>query len=339
MTQTSKLDLTRPDQRGFTLGLNEFSGYVGVAVAGIVTGYLATGLGPRMGLFVFGTTVIVAALVALLAGGIATLVQYARAEANAARFGQKATEFDQSTVFKKIYEEEFGTFGGASYGCLIGDYAFGNHPQDMALLEKMSQVAAAARKAGVRKLILASSSSVYGVNAKVPFAERDPIFSAISPYAASKFMNEIYADTFATAYGFGSIGLRYFNVYGPRQNPESEYAAVVPRFVVACLAGRAPTIYGDGEQTRDFTYVDDAVDATLLAAIAPRAEGEVFNAGTDEEISVIDAAIWLAGGTLISHLGVAAAALEQGLGLREAHVLRHGIVAMRLDHRGARDGR
>jgi nucleoside-diphosphate-sugar epimerase len=99
----------------------------------------------------------------------------------------------------------------------------------------------------------------------------------LSPYALQKYAGEVYCRLYHELYGLETVALRYFNVFGPRQNPESEYAAVIPRFIRACLRGEPPRIYGDGEQTRDFTFVSDAVEANLLACRAPRAAGSVIN--------------------------------------------------------------
>ena len=136
---------------------------------------------------------------------------------------------------------------------------------------------AAARDAKVRRLIYASSSSVYGDSPALPKREGQE-GSPLSPYAASKVMNEELAAVFGRCYGMELIGLRYFNVYGPRQDPDGQYAAVIPRFFKAYAAGEAPVIYGDGEQSRDFTFVADAVAANLRAAVAPEsALGRAYN--------------------------------------------------------------
>jgi nucleoside-diphosphate-sugar epimerase len=136
----------------------------------------------------------------------------------------------------------------------------------------------AARNENAR-VVSASSSSVYGDQDRFPLVEAmSP--RPRSPYAASKLAGEAYCRAFWLSVGVRAIGLRYFNVFGPGQDPASEYAAVVPRFVVACLEGRSPVIHGDGEQARDFTYIDDVVEANLLAAKAPdEAQGLAFNVG------------------------------------------------------------
>jgi nucleoside-diphosphate-sugar epimerase len=136
----------------------------------------------------------------------------------------------------------------------------------------------AAKESGAR-VVWASSSSVYGDQDAFPLHE-DMVPRPKSPYAASKLAGEAYARAYWTSLRVPTISLRYFNVYGPRQDPASEYAAVVPRFITACLGGGRPTIFGDGEQARDFTFVDDVVRANLRAAEAPEAAfGRAFNVG------------------------------------------------------------
>ena len=143
----------------------------------------------------------------------------------------------------------------------------------------------AARRAGVRRVVFASSSSAYGDTPVLPKVETMAP-CPLSPYALQKYAGERYCQLYHRLYGFETVALRYFNVYGPRQDPASEYAAVIPRFVRACLAGEPPTVFGDGEQTRDFTFVGDAVAANLLAADAPRAAGEVMNVAGGRRISL-----------------------------------------------------
>ncbi len=134
----------------------------------------------------------------------------------------------------------------------------------------------ASRDSGVRRLVYASSSSVYGDSPELPKQERMAP-SPESPYAASKLAGENYCRVFSSLYGLECVALRYFNVFGPRQDPGSQYAAVVPLFVKALLEGTPPVIYGDGEQSRDFTYVANVVDANVLALSATGVAGEVFN--------------------------------------------------------------
>ena len=134
----------------------------------------------------------------------------------------------------------------------------------------------ATRDAGVRRFVYASSSSVYGDSPELPKRE-SMTPSPESPYAVSKLAGENYCRVFFSLYGLECVALRYFNVFGPRQDPGSQYSAVVPLFVTALFEGRQPVIYGDGEQSRDFTYVANVVDANLLAVSADSAAGEVFN--------------------------------------------------------------
>ena len=145
----------------------------------------------------------------------------------------------------------------------------------------------AARDAGVRRLVYAASSSAYGDTPTLPKVES---MSALprSPYAVAKLAGEHYCSAFSLTYGFETVALRYFNIFGPRQDPTSQYSAVIPLFITKALTGEAPTIDGDGEQTRDFTYVENAVRANLLActADAEAVSGEVFNVGCGERISV-----------------------------------------------------
>ncbi len=134
----------------------------------------------------------------------------------------------------------------------------------------------AAREAGVKRVVYASSSSVYGETPVLPKSE-DMTPQPLSPYALSKLVGEHYASVFKHVYGFEVVALRYFNIFGPRQDPESQYAAVIPRFIMALLEGKSPVVYGDGLQSRDFTYVDNVVDANLLASEASGAAGQAFN--------------------------------------------------------------
>jgi len=143
----------------------------------------------------------------------------------------------------------------------------------------------AARHAGVRRVVYAASSSAYGDTPVLPKIETMPA-APLSPYALQKYVGEVYCRLYTELYGLETVALRYFNVYGPRQDPKSEYAAVIPKFITACLRGEAPTIFGDGEQTRDFTMVYDAVQANLLAADAPRAAGMVCNVAAGARTSL-----------------------------------------------------
>jgi UDP-N-acetylglucosamine/UDP-N-acetyl-alpha-D-glucosaminouronate 4-epimerase len=145
----------------------------------------------------------------------------------------------------------------------------------------------AARAGGVRRVVYAASSSAYGETDVLPKVE-DMTPMPLSPYAVSKLAAEHYAVVYDRLYGVETVCLRYFNVYGPNQDPRSDYAAVVPRFVEAALAGVAPTIYGDGLQTRDFCYVEDAVAANLAAMDAPAARGQVVNVAGGTPVSLLD---------------------------------------------------
>ena len=134
----------------------------------------------------------------------------------------------------------------------------------------------AAKEAKVKRFVFASSSSVYGDTPVLPKVESIPP-NPLSPYAVSKLAGEQFCKVFHRAYGLPTVALRYFNVYGPRQDPESQYAAVIPRFVSALQAGKTVTIYGDGKQSRDFTFIDDCVRANLLACRSRYAVGEAMN--------------------------------------------------------------
>lgn len=143
----------------------------------------------------------------------------------------------------------------------------------------------AARRAGARRAVFAASSAAYGDSPEIPKLEAMPP-SPISPYALQKWVGEAYCALYAGLYGLETVALRYFNVFGPRQDPKSEYAAVIPRFVTACLAGETPVVFGDGEQTRDFVFVADAVAANVLAADAPAASGAVVNVASGRRTSL-----------------------------------------------------
>jgi UDP-glucose 4-epimerase len=145
----------------------------------------------------------------------------------------------------------------------------------------------AARDAGVRRVVFASSSSIYGDTPALPKRE-DMAPRPLSPYALSKLAAEQYINVFHHSYGLEGVSLRYFNIFGPRQDPNSEYAAVIPRFIRALLDGRRPVIFGDGLQSRDFTYVDNVVEANLLASSATGVAGRVFNIGCGGRYTLLD---------------------------------------------------
>ncbi|MDU8885494.1 SDR family oxidoreductase [Yeosuana sp. MJ-SS3] len=138
----------------------------------------------------------------------------------------------------------------------------------------------------VKRLVYAASSSTYGDSKALPKVEAS-IGKPLSPYAVTKYVNELYAEVFGKTYNTDTIGLRYFNVFGPKQSPNGAYAAVIPLFMQALKDGKRPTIHGDGEQTRDFTYIDNAVQANIKGFFAPKeASNEVFNVACGERISV-----------------------------------------------------
>ncbi|MSP59590.1 MAG: SDR family oxidoreductase [Myxococcales bacterium] len=145
----------------------------------------------------------------------------------------------------------------------------------------------AAREAKVKRVVFAASSAAYGETPTLPKVESmapDPL----SPYAVTKLAGESYCKVFHINYGLETVALRYFNVFGPRQDPKSQYAAVIPNFVTAALRGEAPTIYGDGEQSRDFCYIDNCVEANLKACTAPDAAGKMFNVACGERTTLLD---------------------------------------------------
>ena len=168
-------------------------------------------------------------------------------------------------------------------------------------VEATHELLLAARDAGVARVVLASSSSVYGESETLPKHERlcpDPL----SPYALHKLIGEQYAALFSRLYGLDTVALRFFNVFGPRQSPRSQYSGVISLFTAALLAGRAPTIYGDGNQTRDFTYVSDVARGVLRACAAPAVSGRTINIARGGRMSVNElyAALQRATGTSVA---------------------------------------
>ena len=146
----------------------------------------------------------------------------------------------------------------------------------------------AARDAGVKRVVFSSSSSVYGDTPLLPKRE-DTTLSPLSPYAVQKLTGEHYCQIFHHLYKLETISLRYFNVFGPRQDPQSQYAAVIPRFITSILNDEPPTIYGDGKQTRDFSHVENVIEANLAACVAPdEALGEAFNIACGSRISLLE---------------------------------------------------
>ena len=148
----------------------------------------------------------------------------------------------------------------------------------------------AARQAGVKRVMYAASSAAYGDAPELPKRET-MLPGPISPYAVQKLAGEHYLASYARVFGLETVSLRYFNIFGPRQDPSSQYSGVLARFIALMLAGEAPTIYGDGATSRDFTYIDNVVSANLLAAKAPAAavSGKVFNVATGRRITLLDA--------------------------------------------------
>jgi nucleoside-diphosphate-sugar epimerase len=145
----------------------------------------------------------------------------------------------------------------------------------------------AARDAKAKRVVYAASSSAYGASPTLPKRETD-LTLPLSPYAVAKLAAEHYCAAFTEVYGLETVRLRYFNIFGPRQPPDSPYAAVIPLFFEAMLAGKNPVIYGDGQQSRDFTYVADAVQANLRAAQAPQVSGKVYNIACGRRTSLLE---------------------------------------------------
>lgn len=151
----------------------------------------------------------------------------------------------------------------------------------------------ASRDEGVRRFVYAASSSAYGDTEVLPKVETMPA-NPLSPYAITKYTGEMYCNTFFRLYGLKSIALRYFNIFGPKQDPTSQYSAVIPKFITAYLRDESPVIYGDGEQSRDFTYVDNVVHANLLACEAgPQALGKVFNCACGVRVTLNEIAFMI----------------------------------------------
>ena len=152
-------------------------------------------------------------------------------------------------------------------------------------VEGTLKVLMAARDAGARRVVYAASSSAYGETPTLPKTEAMPV-APISPYGVSKLTGELYAQVFTRVYGLETVALRFFNVFGPRQEPGSPYSGVLARFLLAAIRGEQPVIYGDGEQSRDFTYVDNVVDATLRACTAANVSGRTLNVATGKRITL-----------------------------------------------------
>lgn len=164
-----------------------------------------------------------------------------------------------------------------------------DHPQEAnkVNVEGTLNVLLAAKKCGVKRVVYASSSSVYGDRESALRSEAMPT-SPVSPYAVSKLAAEHYCRMFSSLYGLETVSLRYFNVFGPYQDPDSQYSAVIPIFIKAISNGKSPIIHDDGKQSRDFTYIDNVVSANILACKAEKASGEYINVATGERTSVLD---------------------------------------------------
>jgi UDP-glucose 4-epimerase len=196
----------------------------------------------------------------------------------------------------------------------------------------------AARRAGVRRVVYAASSSAYGIPAGDVQTESDPL-QPLSPYAAAKLAGELYAQSFTAAFGLETVRLRFFNIFGPRQRADSPYSGVIALFAAALSAGRTPTVYGDGLQSRDFTFVRDVVQALTRAAEAPGVSGRVYNIGTGRSTSVLDliAALNRQLGTAITprhapgragdvrHSRADISAARRDLGYQPAVTFEHGL--------------
>lgn len=160
-------------------------------------------------------------------------------------------------------------------------------PTNNANINGTLQLLWSAREHGVKRLVQASSSSVYGESPTLPKVESMPS-SPLSPYAVSKLTAEVYGQCFTRTYGLEVVSLRYFNVFGPRQDPASDYAAVIPKFITLMLQGKTPTIFGDGLQSRDFSYIDNVVQANIKACHAEGAGGGVYNIACGGRVSLLD---------------------------------------------------
>jgi UDP-glucose 4-epimerase len=172
-------------------------------------------------------------------------------------------------------------------------------PSHQANIDATFNVLMAARDAGVRRVVFAASSSAYG-DVPIQPKREDMQAAPCSPYALQKYFGEMYCAMFAQLYGLETVSLRYFNVFGPRQHPMSPYSGVISQFIRAALSGERPVIYGDGEQTRDFTYIDNVLDGVMRAIDAPDAVGETINIATGGRISINQA--WSALGEIVGPL-------------------------------------
>ena len=190
------------------------------------------------------------------------------------------------TAMEKVCEGVEVVFHEAALASVPRSMAEPWETTDVNILGTLSVLEAAAHK-GVRRVVAASSSSVYGNAKRYPVEEDDPL-SPLSPYAASKLCNEHYLKVFNDSFGVETVALRYFNVFGPRQSPDSPYAPVIPKFISLMKEGKNPVVFGDGTQARDFVYVENVVMANLLAADSPEAKGEVFNISGGQPITILE---------------------------------------------------
>jgi len=192
---------------------------------------------------------------------------------------------DKSDLNKSVKDVDF----------VFHQAAFVSVPQSMeepdicfdVIVSGTSRLLSAARQAGVKRVVLASSAAVYGENGNLPLKEDEPV-EPLSPYAASKHITEIYSRLYTKQFNLDVVALRYFNVYGPRQDPASDYAAVIPIFIKTLVDENEPVINGEGLQSRDFIYISDLVKANLLAAESSQAPGQIINICSGEEINLLD---------------------------------------------------
>ncbi|MBI5058518.1 SDR family oxidoreductase [candidate division KSB1 bacterium] len=225
--------------------------------------------------------------------------------------GQRVAVFDNFSTGKRenlapllsdieLVEADLRDFDAVKRACQGRDFvlhqaALGSVPRSVADPETSHEVnitgtlnvLMAARDAGVKRVVAASSSSVYGDTPTLPKVESMTVLP-MSPYAVTKLASEKYCAAFFKVYGLETVALRYFNIFGPRQDPNGQYAAVIPRFITALMNGQQPTIYGDGSQSRDFTFVSLAVTANLLACEAPHVAGEFYNVACGGQYSLLD---------------------------------------------------
>ena len=214
-------------------------------------------------------------------------------------YRENLNEFDGNAAFE-FMQGDITSLDDCRKACDGMDYvlhqaALGSVPRSIKTPEKTNaanvdgflNMLIAARDAGAKRFVYASSSSVYGDSPALPKLE-DNIGNPLSPYAVSKFVNELYANVFHKCYGMEVIGLRYFNIFGPKQSPKGAYAAVIPLFIQGIFTNTPPYINGDGEQTRDFTFVENAVQANIRALFATntKAIGQVFNVAVGERITI-----------------------------------------------------